>query len=50
MSRLLPIAAITIASLSAFAQAGDPSATVDKALQLIQQNPSALEISSRYAT
>ncbi|WAS58109.1 M4 family metallopeptidase [Burkholderia ambifaria] len=46
LSRLLPIAAITIASLSAFAQAGDPSATVDKALQLIQQNPSAFSLAT----
>ena len=46
LSRLLPIAAITIASLSAFAQAGDPSAAVDKALQLIQQNPSAFSLAT----
>jgi zinc metalloprotease ZmpA len=44
LSRLLSISAITVASLSAFAQAGDPSATVDKALQLIQQNPSAFSL------
>ncbi|VWB18346.1 M4 family metallopeptidase [Burkholderia metallica] len=44
LSRLLYITAITVASLSAFAQAGDPSATVDKALQLIQQNPSAFSL------
>ncbi len=41
LSRLLPITAITVASLSAFAQAGDQPAAVDKALQLIQQNPAA---------
>ncbi|AZQ53491.1 M4 family metallopeptidase [Burkholderia cenocepacia] len=44
LSRLLPITAITIASLSAFAQAGDPPAAVDKALQLIQQNPAAFSV------
>ncbi|VWD12635.1 peptidase M4 [Burkholderia lata] len=44
LSRLLSISAITVASLSAFAQAGDQSATVDKALQLIQQNPSAFSL------
>ncbi|NTZ82345.1 M4 family metallopeptidase [Burkholderia metallica] len=44
LSRLLPIAAITIASLSAFAQAGDQPAAVDKALQLIQQNPAAFSV------
>ncbi|VWD28663.1 MULTISPECIES: M4 family metallopeptidase [Burkholderia] len=44
LSRLLSITAITVASLSAFAQAGDQSATVDKALQLIQQNPSAFSL------
>ncbi|WP_175821267.1 M4 family metallopeptidase [Burkholderia sp. BCC0419] len=44
LSRLLPIAAITVASLSAFAQAGDQPAAVDKALQLIQQNPAAFSV------
>ncbi|WP_175885142.1 M4 family metallopeptidase [Burkholderia sp. BCC0044] len=44
LSRLLPIAAITAASLSAFAQAGDQPAAVDKALQLIQQNPAAFSV------
>ncbi|WP_175952449.1 M4 family metallopeptidase [Burkholderia sp. BCC0405] len=44
LSRLLSVTAITVASLSAFAQAGDQSATVDKALQLIQQNPSAFSL------
>ena len=46
LSRLLSITAITVASLSAFAQAGDQSATVDKALQLIQQNPSAFSLAA----
>ncbi|MFH5255662.1 M4 family metallopeptidase [Burkholderia semiarida] len=46
LSRLLPITAITIASLSAFAQAGDPPAAVDKALQLIQQNPAAFSVAT----
>ncbi|CAB3971231.1 peptidase M4 [Burkholderia cenocepacia] len=46
LSRLLSISAITVASLSAFAQAGDQSATVDKALQLIQQNPSAFSLAA----
>ncbi|CAB3751615.1 peptidase M4 [Burkholderia sp. MSh2] len=46
LSRLLPVTAITVASLGAFAQAGDPSATVDKALQLIQQNPSAFSLAT----
>ncbi|OXI93176.1 MULTISPECIES: M4 family metallopeptidase [Burkholderia] len=46
LSRLLSISAITVASLSAFAQAGDPSAAVDKALQLIQQNPSAFSLAA----
>ncbi|KOR21866.1 M4 family metallopeptidase [Burkholderia cenocepacia] len=44
LSRLLPITAITVASLSAFAQAGDQPAAVDKALQLIQQNPAAFSV------
>ncbi|MDR8029072.1 M4 family metallopeptidase [Burkholderia cenocepacia] len=44
LSRLLPITAITVASLSAFAQAGDRPAAVDKALQLIQQNPAAFSV------
>ncbi|MDR5664337.1 M4 family metallopeptidase [Burkholderia cenocepacia] len=44
LSRLLPITAITVASLSAFAQAGDQPASVDKALQLIQQNPAAFSV------
>ncbi|MCM3011510.1 hypothetical protein M3583_22880, partial [Bacillus subtilis] len=46
LSRLLPITAITLASLSAFAQAGDQPAAVDKALQLIQQNPSAFSLAA----
>lgn len=46
LSRLLPITAITVASLSAFAQAGDQPAAVDKALQLIQQNPSAFSLAT----
>nr|AAZ23112.1 extracellular zinc metalloprotease precursor [Burkholderia cenocepacia] len=44
LSRLLPITAITVASFSAFAQAGDQPAAVDKALQLIQQNPAAFSV------
>ncbi|MBR8071820.1 M4 family metallopeptidase [Burkholderia cenocepacia] len=44
LSRLLPITAITVASVSAFAQAGDQPAAVDKALQLIQQNPAAFSV------
>ncbi|MBR8277192.1 M4 family metallopeptidase [Burkholderia cenocepacia] len=44
LSRLLPITAITVASLNAFAQAGDQPAAVDKALQLIQQNPAAFSV------
>ncbi|CAD9224746.1 Bacillolysin precursor [Burkholderia cenocepacia] len=44
LSRLLPITAITVASLSDFAQAGDQPAAVDKALQLIQQNPAAFSV------
>ncbi|MBP0715658.1 M4 family peptidase [Burkholderia cenocepacia] len=46
LSRLLPITAITVASLSAFAQAGDQPAAVDKALQLIQQNPTAFSVAA----
>ncbi|QVN15394.1 M4 family metallopeptidase [Burkholderia sp. LAS2] len=46
LSRLLPITAITVASLSAFAQAGDQPAGVDKALQLIQQNPTAFSVAA----
>lgn len=46
LSRLLPITAITVASLSAFAQAGDQPAAVDKALQLIQQNPATFSVAA----
>ena len=46
LSRLLPITAITVASLSAFAQAGDQPAAVDKALQLIQQNPTTFSVAA----
>ncbi|MET1532997.1 M4 family metallopeptidase [Burkholderia sola] len=46
LSRLLPITAITLASLSAFAQAGDQPAVIDKALQLIQQNPAAFSVAT----
>ncbi|AOK20911.1 peptidase M4 [Burkholderia cepacia] len=46
LSRLLSVAAISLASFSAFAQAGDQQATVDRALQLIQQNPSSFNLAA----
>ncbi|MCS6456925.1 M4 family peptidase, partial [Burkholderia thailandensis] len=46
LSCLLSVAAISLASYSAFAQAGDQQATVDRALQLIQQNPSSFNLAA----
>ncbi|MGU7771773.1 M4 family metallopeptidase [Burkholderia sp. MR1-5-21] len=46
LSRLLSITAISVASLGAFAQAGDQQAAVDRALQLIQQNPAAFSLAT----
>ncbi|OMG72855.1 M4 family metallopeptidase [Burkholderia ubonensis] len=46
LSCLLSVAAISLASFSAFAQAGDQQATVDRALQLIQQNPSSFNLAA----
>ncbi|MBN3815307.1 M4 family metallopeptidase [Paraburkholderia sp. Se-20369] len=44
LSCLLTVTAISLASFGAFAQAGDQSAPVDRALQLIQQNPAAFSV------
>ncbi|MXN76112.1 M4 family peptidase [Burkholderia sp. 4701] len=46
LSSLLTVTAISLASFGAFAQAGDQQAPVDRALQLIQQNPAAFSVAA----
>ncbi|AOK55302.1 M4 family metallopeptidase [Burkholderia stagnalis] len=49
LSSLLTVTAISLASFGAFAQAGDQQAPVDRALQLIQQNPAAFSVAAGHA-
>ncbi|KVD89313.1 peptidase M4 [Burkholderia stagnalis] len=49
LSSLLTVTAISLASFGAFAQAGDQQAPVDRALQLIQQNPAAFSVTAGHA-
>ncbi|CAJ3897887.1 thermolysin metallopeptidase [Burkholderia pseudomallei] len=46
LSCLLSVTALSLACLSAFAQADDPPAAADRALQLIRQNPSAFHLAA----
>jgi zinc metalloprotease ZmpA len=46
LSCLLSVTALALASLSAFAQAGDQQASIDRALQLVQQNPASFNLSA----
>ncbi|RQQ47577.1 M4 family metallopeptidase [Burkholderia stagnalis] len=49
LSSLLTVTATSLASFGAFAQAGDQQAPVDRALQLIQQNPAAFSVAAGHA-